>query len=301
MGNAASVNIAHIDSYKKYLSDERMASENTVISYIRDITRFADFLENQGKHCFVTAAADDVRMFLSRLEELDLSPATITRCIASLKAFYSHLLKIGVVARSPLTEVSVGVSEKKLPNILTTEQIERLFMQPDVTDPKGCRDKAMLETIYATGLRVSELIALDTDDVNLTTGLITCRSRNKERSIPLYTAAVRSIENYLDTARPKIASNDALALFVNSDGRRMSRQGFWKLLKSYSEKTMAGTDITPQTLRHSFAAHMLENGADIRSLQEMLGHANTSTTRLYSRVVKKQLKDVYAKSHPKAL
>ena len=289
----------HIDSFKWYLTNERMASANTVTSYIRDVSRFADFLENHGKDDLSTATENEIRLFLSRLEESGLSSATISRCNASLKAFFSRLSDLGVILQSPAAGVTAFVSDKQLPKILSSKEIEHLMLLPDVKDAKGCRDKAMLETIYATGLRVSELIALDENDVNLTTGLITCRSV-KERSIPLHAAAVIAIENYLVFARHKIASPDEFALFVNTGGGRMSRQGFWKLLKVYSEKANFEEDVTPQTLRHSFAAHMLENGADIRSLQEMLGHANISTTRLYARVVKKQLKDVYTQSHPRA-
>ena len=296
-------NTAHIKSYKKYLVDERMASANTVISYIRDVTRFADFLELQGCGDLASATKEDILRFLSCLEESGLSPATIMRFIASLKVFFSRLTDVGIVRQSPALNVnsytSASSSEKTLPRILSAEDIDRLLNQPDTADPKGCRDKAMLETLYATGLRVSELIALDLSDVNLTTGLITCRG-NKIRSIPLYNAAIRAIENYLILARMKIANQNEPALFVNTGGGRMSRQGFWKLFKSYTEKAMIQEDITPQTLRHSFAAHLLENGADIRSLQEMLGHANTSTTQLYARVVKKTLKDVYTKTHPRA-
>jgi len=171
--------------------------------------------------------------------------------------------------------------------------------QPDSNDPKGCRDRAMLETLYATGIRVSELIALDQTDINLETGLITCRT-GKERVIPIYAVAVMAIDNYLSIVRPKMAAPDEHALFVNTSGNRMSRQGFWKVLKGYSLKARIAEDITPQVLRHSFAAHLLENGVDLRSLQEMLGHADISSTQVYARVVKRQLKDVYNKAHPRA-
>ena len=295
------VNINYIDSYRNYLTDERLASVNTVASYIRDVSRFADFFENRGNGTcdYINATEDDVRLFLQGLEERGLSPATITRAIASLKAFFIRMADIGIVEKSPMSGISAAASEKTLPRILDADEISRLLEQPDVTDHKGCRDKAMLETLYASGLRVSELIALDMSDVNLTIGLIICRNK-RERSIPIYDAAVRSVSNYLSFARPVIASADESALFVNTGGCRMSRQGFWKLLRGYTEKAGINGDITPQMLRHSFAAHLLENGADLRSLQEMLGHADISSTQVYARLVKKQLKEAYNNSHPRA-
>jgi len=205
----------------------------------------------------------------------------------------------GFFRSNPAEGLSAASAEKKPPRILTGDEIGYLLEQPDIRDPKGCRDKAMLETLYATGIRVSELIALDESDVNLTTGLITCRN-GKERIIPIYPAAVKAISTYLLDARHKMALPGESALFVNTGGGRMSRQGFWKILKSYTEKAGIKEDITPQMLRHSFAAHLLENGADLRSLQELLGHADISSTQVYARAVKKQLKDVYHKAHPRA-
>jgi len=205
----------------------------------------------------------------------------------------------GFFGYNPAADISSTAAPKKPPRILTDTEIIHLLEQPDVRDPKGCRDKAMLETLYATGIRVSELIALDVSDVNLETGLITCRN-GRVRIIPIYEAAVNAIMSYLSAARPVMAAKEECALFVNTAGTRMSRQGFWKILKSYTDKTYINEDITPQMLRHSFAAHLLENGADLHSLQEMLGHADISSTQVYARVVKQQLKDVYNKSHPRA-
>jgi len=288
-----------IDSYRRYLTDERQSPVNTVISYIRDITQFADFLETGGKVDFFDVSVEDVTSYISRLKENGRSPATISRCIAALKAFFNRMTAEGFFRSNPANGVSSAAAEKKPPRILTGFEIEHLLEQPDENDPKGCRDKAMLETLYATGIRVSELIALDVTDVNLSTGLITCRN-GKERVIPIYPAAVKAISNYLTNSRQKMASKDESALFVNTGGGRMSRQGFWKILKGYTENAEINVDITPQMLRHSFAAHLLENGADLRSLQELLGHADISSTQVYARVVKKQLKDVYHKAHPRA-
>ena len=294
-------NTAHIDNYKRYLSDVRLAPVNTVSSYIRDITKFAVYLEADGKDDFLSVSEEDVRLFMCHLEERGHAPATVSRCIASLKAFFNRMAAEGVVENSPAAGVTAASSNKELPSVLTGKEIEHLLEQPDAADSKGCRDKAMLETLYATGLRVSELLALDYTDVNLDTSLIICHGSNrKERSIPVYAAAAAAISDYLSAVRPNLAAKDERALFVNTIGNRMSRQGFWKLLKNYAKMADIKTDITPQMLRNSFAAHLLENGADMRILQEMLGHADISSTQVYARVVKKQLKDVYNKSHPRA-
>jgi len=289
----------HIDIYRKYLTEERQAPMNTVTSYIRDITQFADFLFDGGKDGFADVTESEIRLFMALLQENGRSPATVSRSIASLKAFFSHMAAVGIFSRSPVVGITVSALPKKPPRILTGEEIRRLLEQPDEKEPKCCRDKAMFETLYATGIRVSELVALDVTDVNLATGLITCRN-GKDRIIPIYAEAVKSIGNYLAFARPLMADKEECAMFVNTGGERMTRQGFWKVLKSYTAKAQIGEDVTPQMLRHSFAAHLLENGADIRALQEMLGHADISSTQKYARVVKQQLKDVYNNSHPRA-
>ena len=289
----------YIDDYKRYLMYERNAPVNTVTSYIRDITQFSEFLRTGGKQNFSDVTKDEVRFYVLYLEESGRSPATVSRCVASLKAFFSRLIDAGLVSSNPAAGISAASAPKKPPRILTGDEIVRLLERPDVNNPKGCRDKAMFEALYATGIRVSELIALNVSDLNLSTGLITC-GNGRERIIPLYDAAVKALDHYLSFARLKMAAANEAALFVNTNGERMTRQGFWKILKSYVDKELADTDITPQTLRHSFAAHLLENGADLRSLQEMLGHADISSTQVYARVVQRQLKDVYKKAHPRA-
>jgi len=298
-GESALFDESYIDSYKKYLSEVRRAPVNTVSSYIHDIRQFASYLEAAGKHDFYGVTQDNVRNFVSSLRDSGRSHATVSRCIASLKSFFNHMSAEGSVTGNPASEITLAASVKKPPIILSGDEILRLLEQPDDRDPKGSRDKAMLETLYATGIRVSELIALDESDANLATGLITCRN-GKERIIPIYPAAASAIGSYLSVMRPKIASPGEKALFVNTNGNRMSRQGFWKILKGYSEKAGINADMTPQMLRNSFAAHLLENGADLRSMQEMLGHADISSTQVYARAVKKKLKDVYNKTHPRA-
>ena len=289
----------YIDNYKRYLTNDRQAPVNTISSYIRDITQFADYLWEGGRGDFAGVTDAEIRKYLTRLEENGRSPATVSRTVASLKAFFSRLTEEGLFGVNPTVGLSAVAGPRKPPRILAGEEIVRLLEQPDERDHKGCRDKAMLETLYATGIRVSELIALDESDVNLATGLITCRN-GRERNIPVYASAVKAISQYLSHARPKMAAQGETALFVNTSGERMSRQGFWKILKSYTAKALIDDDITPQMLRHSFAAHLLENGADLRSLQEMLGHADISSTQVYARIVKSQLKGVYNKAHPRA-
>ena len=190
---------------------------------------------------------------------------------------------------------------RKLPSILTNHEVDLFLSQPDLSDPKGIRDKAMLELLYASGIRVSELISLNLEDVNLSVGFLVCRSGEKERVIPLYKVAVSSIQKYLQEVRPLLAiDSQETALFVNINGKRMSRQGFWKIVKGYQSKAGIEKEITPHTLRHSFAAHLLENGADIRDIQEMLGHADLSTTQIYTKVIRSHLKEIYDKTHPRA-
>ena len=289
----------YIDDYRHYLSEERRASVNTTSAYIRDIKKFSDYLRTCGLSNITEITEQEIRRFISALSESGRSPATITRCVASLKAFFSRMKEIGVVIQNPASGVSAKAAPKKTPRFLSGDEIENLLRQPVTSDPQGCRDKAMLETLYATGIRVSEIISLNLNDVNLETGLIVCRS-SKIRIIPIHEVAVNAISEYLKYSRPMMALRDEEALFVNISGTKMTRQGFWKVLKCYTEKAKIDYDVTPQMLRHSFAAHLLENGADLRSLQEMLGHSDISSTQVYARAVKNQLKDVYHKAHPRA-
>ena len=212
------------------------------------------------------------------------------------------MVEQGYLKKNPSAVLVPDKATQKLPQILTSKEVELLLAQPECVDPKGYRDRAMLELLYATGIRVSELINLNISDVNSAAGIITCRGRDRRvRAIPLYPAAIRALNEYTEFIRPRmVASPEEEALFVNVSGERMSRQGFWKLIKTYQTKAGIKKDITPHTLRHSFAAHLLENGADLRSIQEMLGHADISSTQIYSQLVKKQLKEVYNKAHPRA-
>lgn len=289
-----------LSAYEAYLRIEKKASENTVSSYMRDIHQFVQTMgENDIEPSDVVSR--DVEEYTHFLARKGKSPATITRSLASIKSFYNYLLMAGVVACNPAKGITSVKVERKLPQILTGREVELFLEQPECTDLKGYRDRAMLELLYATGIRVSELVALDVDDLNLPGGILKCFSKGKERIIPLYPAAIRALNEYVHNIRPKLVESECeTALFLNMNGERMSRQGFWKLIKHYQEKAGIQKDITPHTLRHSFAAHLLENGADLKSIQEMLGHADISSTQIYSRLMNQKLKDVYRKAHPRA-
>ena len=225
----------------------------------------------------------------------------MTRFLASVKSFYNFQIFSGKVKANPAKGVAAAKAERKYPKILTSKEVDLFLEQPQCVDAKGFRDHAMLELLYATGIRVSELITLDLEDLNLAAGFIHCSSKGKERIIPLYRTAVKALQDYAWKIRPQLISDEEeTALFVNMNGERMSRQGFWKIIKYYQEKAGIEKEITPHTLRHSFAVHLLENGADLRSIQEMLGHADISSTQIYTHVVKGNLKDVYQKAHPRA-
>lgn len=289
------------EQFKTYLTDVKKASPNTLGSYLRDIRQLGDYLFSHTDCGYDTADEKALGGYVTWLRSGGKSVATVSRAIASVKCFYSFLTAQGVVAHNPSSVLVPDKTTQKLPQILTSKEVDLLLEQPACVDAKGYRDRAMLELLYATGIRVSELISMNVYDVSLAAGIITCHGRDHDRAIPLYSAAIKALTEYIEFVRPQmIASPDESALFVNVNGERMSRQGFWKIIKSYQVKAGIEKTITPHTLRHSFAAHLLENGADLHSIQEMLGHADISSTQIYSQLVKKQLKDVYNKAHPRA-
>ena len=291
-----------IHAYENYLVKVKKASVNTVSSYMRDVRQFSGWLQDCTDVDFLRVTQENISAYLTHLHQQGKSNATTSRTLASLKNFYSYLIANGFVSASPITgEIHVERGEKKLPQILSGKEVELLLSQPACTDPKGYRDKAMLEVMYATGIRVTELIELNTDDVNLELGIIKCSSTKKSRVIPLYPAALRALSVYLrDVRSVMLADPSEQALFVNVGGTRMSRQGFWKILKYYQAKAGIEKEITPHTLRHSFAVHLLENGADLGSLQELMGHSDISSTQIYTHMINHKLKSVYEKCHPKA-
>ena len=291
-----------IHAYENYLIKVKMASDNTVSSYMRDIRQFSAWLTSNAGTDLLHATGLHIRSYLDWLQQQGKSGATASRNLASLKNFYAYAVSAGFLEASPVTsEIHVDRGEKKLPQILTGREVELLLAQPSVSDPKGLRDKAMLEVMYATGIRVTELIELNVEDVNLELGIIKCSNSKKNRAIPLYPAALKAIGQYIREVRFTMVSDPAeQALFVNVGGARMSRQGFWKILKHYQAKAGIEKDITPHTLRHSFAVHLLENGADLGSLQELMGHSDISSTQMYTHMINQKIKSVYEKCHPKA-
>ena len=290
-----------ISAYENYLSKVKQASSNTISSYMRDIRQFSEWLKSQCRADVVDATQVNISDYLSHLEKDGRSGATVSRNLASLKNFYAYVVSTGFLESTPVSDIRVDRGEKKLPQILTGREIEHLLAQPACVDAKGYRDKAMLEVMYATGIRVTELIDLDVEDVNLELGTIKCSGAKKSRSIPLYPAALKALSAYMaDIRRTMIIDPNEKALFVNVNGVRMSRQGFWKILKHYQASAHIEKEITPHTLRHSFAVHLLENGADIGSVQELMGHSDISSTQMYTHMINQKLKAVYDKCHPKA-
>ena len=291
-----------ISAYENYLLNIKHASTNTVSSYMRDLRQFNSYMQEHEEQSVEQCDREGICRYTQHLTNSGKSAATVARCVASLKSFYAYCLSEGVVSENPVHEIPTQKAEKKLPQILTGREVELLLEQPKCVDCKGYRDKSMLEMLYATGMRVSEMIALNVSDVSLAGAFVKCSGANgKFRIIPLYPAAVNALTAYLTDIRPKmVADSDETSLFVNMNGTRMTRQGFWKIIKHYQETAQISKDITPHTLRHSFAAHLLENGADIHSLQEMLGHSDVSSTQIYTQVVKQNLKTVYNKFHPRA-
>lgn len=288
-------------SYENYLLNVKRSSSNTVASYMRDIRQFFTYMDSVEQSSAAACDRECICRYSKYLNNHGKSSATIARSMASLKSFFAFCISSGVLRENPVFDIPQHKAEKKLPQILTSREVDLLLEQPKCIDMKGYRDKALLETLYATGMRVSEMIALNVDDVSVSGSFIKCEGSGKMRIIPLYTAAVKALSVYISDIRPKmIADPSETSLFVNVNGERMTRQGFWKIIKQYQISAQISKDITPHTLRHSFAAHLLENGADLRSLQEMLGHSDISSTQIYTQVVKQNLKTVYHKFHPRA-
>lgn len=289
-----------IQNFIQYLHQVKNTSENTEVSYARDLKKMNQYLLTLGIHDASEVTATSLNSYVLFLEKEGRKPATISRSIASMKAFYHYMEKECRVAQDPSERLKAPKIEKKLPAILTPEEVTRLLEQLGGTSPKELRDRAMLELLYATGIRVSELISLKLQDVNLKMEYLTCSDSHKERIIPFGSIARDALGRYLKEGRPKLVGDDSEQwLFTNCSGQPMSRQGFWKLIKAYGKKAGIETEITPHMLRHSFAAHMIGNGADLKSVQEMLGHSDISTTQVYAQMEQRKMREVYMKAHPR--
>jgi integrase/recombinase XerD len=291
-----------IERFIHYLAVERGLALNTLESYQRDLTQYVTFLERNSISDLNQTRRANIIAYLADMQRKGRATSTISRNLASLRAFYSFLLRDGLIDGDPTTNLESPKIEKRLPKVLSVSEVEALLEGPDCGNVPGIRDKAMLELLYATGIRVSELVSLNLSDVNLNMGFLKCYGKgSKERIIPLGSVALTTVSDYVMRSRVKLLRDQSEeSLFLNHHGQRLSRQGFWKIIKKYSNAAMINKEITPHTLRHSFATHLLENGADLRAVQEMLGHADISTTQIYTHLTKSRLKEVYAKAHPRA-
>lgn len=290
---------SYVDKYMEYLMNVKHASANTMTSYKRDLKKLCQYIKSIGIADVNDINATDLNTYVIYMGEQGMSTATISRSIASIKSFFMFLFKKNIVRDDCAEQLKAPKIEKKLPEILTVAEVNRLLEQPSKNTPKEIRDKAMLELLYATGMRVSELISLRLDDVNLMMSYILCRYTNKERVIPIENAARVALEQYIKGARDSMCDNSEY-LFTNLKGQPMTRQGFWKLIKSYAKKAGIDKDITPHMIRHSFASHLVSNGADLKAVQEMLGHSDISTTQIYLKSRQSRIKEEYDRAHPRA-
>jgi integrase/recombinase XerD len=292
---------ALVQKFVNFLERDKRLSLNTLQSYRRDIEQYLIYLQEINLQNISATNKTTVIAYLLYLQKKGRATSTISRNLASIRSFYQYIAKNKIIDHDPTAELESPKVEKKLPQILSTEEVELLLEQPKCVDLKGFRDKAMLELLYATGIRVSELIQLNLSDLNVEMGFIKCKKGSRERMIPIGSIAIASLKEYMIKSRPMLIQRaDEKALFVNINGGRLTRQGFWKIIKQYKNQAKISKDITPHTLRHSFAAHLLENGADLRSIQEMLGHSDISSTQIYAQLAKNKIKELYKKTHPRA-
>ena len=283
-----------------FLENDKKLSENTLQSYKRDLKQYQEYAVINRIH-FHKATEEDLKKYINHLQEIGKKPSTISRCIASIRSFYQYELKNRKVKKDPTENIQSPKIEKRVPSILTSKEVELLLEQPKDVDLKGIRDKAMLEFAYATGMRVTEIISLDVTDVNLEEGYVNCKTNGKVRNIPLGKMSLKALREYVEEARGILIKDETItALFVNINGKRLTRQGFWKIIKYYKEQAHITKEITPHVLRHSFATHLLQNGADLKAIQTMLGHSDISSTQVYMQFQDESLKNVYRKAHPRA-
>lgn len=290
-----------IQNFISYLHNTKKTSGNTEVSYERDLKKMAQYFAAEQQITDITQITEtSLNSYMLYLERNHFAASTVSRSVASMRAFFQYLYKEHLISSDPSENLKPPKVEKKMPEILSIEEVDLLLRQPSERTPKGIRDKAMLEMLYATGIRVSELIHLEITDVNMQMGYINCRDAEKERIIPFGNAAKRALQAYLNGIRDSFLRDEhSRILFTNCSGKPMSRQGFWKVLKAYAREAGIEKDITPHTLRHSFAAHLVQNGADLKSVQEMMGHSDISTTQMYLNMNVHKIRDVYAKAHPR--
>ena len=283
-----------------FLENEKKVSVNTLQSYKRDLIQFEKYLETSGEK-YKDLTDEGIKDYIKYMQNEGKKPSTISRGLASIRSFYQYEAKNKVVEKDPTEGIQSPKIEKRVPSVLTSNEVALLLDQPKNVDLKGTRDKAMLEFAYATGMRVTEIISLNVEDINLETGYATCKNGKKERTVPIGEMSLKALKDYMLNARNTIIKDDnEKALFVNVNGQRLTRQGFWKIIKYYKEQAHIDKDITPHVLRHSFATHLLQNGADLKSIQTMLGHSDILSTQIYMQFQDESLKNVYKKAHPRA-
>ena len=289
-----------IELFLSFIKNEKKLSDNTFQSYKRDILQYQNYIDSNNID-YIQANEKDIKNYLAYLNNLNKKPTTISRHLASIRLFYQYLLRNQKVKEDPTEKVQAPKIDKKAPSILTSEEVTLLLNQPKNVDLKGIRDKAMLEFAYATGMRVTEIISLNIEDVNLEEGVVNCKSRTKTRTIPLGKISLNALKEYVDNVRDVLIKDEnEKALFVNINGKRLTRQGVWKIVKFYKEQAHITKEITPHVLRHSFATHLLQNGADLKAIQTMLGHSDISSTQVYMQFQDESLKNIYRKAHPRA-
>lgn len=289
-----------IKNFLEFIEIDKKLSKNTLESYQRDIMQYKEYV-NDNNINYKKVQQDDIKDYLENLKKLNKKPSTMSRHLASIRLFYQYLLKNKIVKEDPTQGIQSPKIEKKAPSILSSQEVSLLLEQPNGEGLKSIRDKAMLELAYATGMRVTEIISLNVEDIDLELASVTCKSENKQRIIPLGKMSLEALKEYIETARPNmIKYENETALFVNVNGKRLTRQGFWKIIKFYKEQAHINKEITPHVLRHSFATHLLQNGADLKSIQTMLGHSDISSTQVYMQFQDDSIKNIYKKAHPRA-
>lgn len=289
-----------IQLFLEFIQKDKKLSDNTLQSYKRDICQFSQYLDQNQKD-YLKLEENDIKDYLKYLTVAGKKASTVSRSLASIRSFYQFAVKNKKVETDPTGKIQSPKIEKRTPSVLTSQEVELLLEQPKSVDLKGTRDKAMLELAYATGMRVTEIISLDIDDVNIEHGYVVCKTGPKQRNIPLGSMSLKALKDYIERAREILIKNETVkALFVNINGQRLTRQGFWKIVKYYKEQAHISKEITPHVLRHSFATHLLQNGADLKAIQTMLGHSDISSTQVYMQFQEEGLKNVYRKAHPRA-
>ena len=284
-----------------FLENEKKVSINTLQSYKRDLKQFEKYMLEEGREDYSELTEEGIKTYLAHMQEIGKKPSTISRGLASIRSFYQYEVKNKVVEKDPTEGIQSPKIEKRVPNVLTSNEVALLLEQPKNVNLKGIRDKAMLEFAYATGMRVTEIISLNVEDINLETGYATCRNGKKERTVPIGNMSLKALKDYILNARKIMIKDEKQnALFVNVNGKRLTRQGFWKIIKYYKDQAHIDKDITPHVLRHSFATHLLQNGADLKSIQTMLGHSDILSTQVYMQFQDESLKNIYKKAHPRA-